>query len=285
MPYPSDAIRLNPAWTNDLLQRHWDDLARVAPDGAMPLLEARYSRKLRAREFGAGYYGVVLPTTKKGLVLKITSDPSEARFVEAALAMGPIAPGIVRYRAVYAVPRVRHRGRAVYVLWREEATAVGKTITPKTAPRAAAMFQAYMEYAYAVQQHLSRRPRARERVYALLAEMIDIARRDDIDAYRRLAKTPDGRAASCLLAAGITLMRMRSKQRIAATIGGSLLHYIEQGLLIEDTHRGNIGKVRRGGKLVAVLTDPGHVVPLRDALARVEPRSLRDAARSRRLAA
>ena len=75
--------RKNPAWSNAAVTRRWNAIERLVGRAHMPL---RSGAKLK--EYGTGRYGVALPTATKGVVLKVTTDESEA-LVAAWLAAHP----------------------------------------------------------------------------------------------------------------------------------------------------------------------------------------------------
>jgi hypothetical protein len=96
----------------------------------MPIVE-RGSKGLTAREYGSGYYGTVLPTHTKGTVLKITSDPTEAKFAYAAKRLRHYPAGIVKYGPVFELGG-SHDGRPIFALWREEAYDVGDAVSGRS---------------------------------------------------------------------------------------------------------------------------------------------------------
>jgi len=57
-------------------------------------------------------------------------------------------------------------------------------------------------------------------------------------------------------------------------IGNAMLSLMKQGLLITDTHDGNFGYVKRGGRKIAVITDPGNVAFVTTKFDGVEPKKL-----------
>lgn len=123
----------NPAWVNRILNEHWDAIEdRIGPE-LMPTT-TRVGRKRRAHEpeLGCGHYGCVLATVGGGLVFKLSSDPSEAAFVAAALSL-PAShwpPGMIRYHDLFEIPGETHRRRKVYGIVRQEATQVGLQLLP-----------------------------------------------------------------------------------------------------------------------------------------------------------
>ena len=110
--------------------------------GACPNLE-RF--EIVPSPLGCGYFGCVYPTQDPEIVMKITTDPSEASF--AATRVGIVSPsgGIARYYAGYRIPGLHYlRGEPdydsdfgvkerVFVLWRESADPAGLRIPSQTA--------------------------------------------------------------------------------------------------------------------------------------------------------
>ena len=152
-------LRTNPPWSDKILTKHWAALeARVgaawmpvavaehkglaavrrrlpyAQDAERAMLEERISKlerrkkNLGFREYGCGHYGCVMPTATPGLVIKVTTDATEAAFVAAYLSMPPRErpAGIVPYHRIIAIRSESHMKRPVFVLWRDEAQHVGK---------------------------------------------------------------------------------------------------------------------------------------------------------------
>jgi hypothetical protein len=129
----------NPPWVDTLLTENWAELvASVEPDLLPLTVTAPRSGKRKiapGAEYGCGHYGCVMATSRPGIVCKVTSDPTEARFVE----MGwerlgrPTArtyaqgwpEGIVQYHKIIALSGSR-RGRETWMLWRDEAWNVGR---------------------------------------------------------------------------------------------------------------------------------------------------------------
>ena len=118
------------AWVDRTMTQVWDRVASVVPETWMPALQKHStSKKIRVEEYGCGHYGCVMPTSEVGLVCKLTSDVSEARFVVRALTLGGTC-GIVEYHNIYALRDVERSSgwghkRPMFVLWRSEAYDVG----------------------------------------------------------------------------------------------------------------------------------------------------------------
>ncbi len=111
-------------WVDKTMRDVWSRIAAVVPESWMPLREGR-----KVKEYGCGHYGCVMPTSEPGLVFKLTTDISEARFVVQAMSLEQ-PEGIVEYKGIYAL-KGESRGvgyghrRPMFVLWRTEAFHVG----------------------------------------------------------------------------------------------------------------------------------------------------------------
>jgi hypothetical protein len=126
----------NPPWVDTLLTENWSELSHAVEPDLLPLTVTSGKRVLKRRiapgaEYGCGHYGCVMATSRPGIVCKVTSDPTEARFVELAWErLGRThednwPEGIVRYHQIVKLSGSR-RGREAWMLWRDEAWNVGR---------------------------------------------------------------------------------------------------------------------------------------------------------------
>lgn len=116
-----------PPWTRKFLTDNWDTIRQGSMPGGewMPVEAPGSTPKRRLVDaLGCGHYGCVFLTNTPGLVIKVSSDASEAEFIKAAVKLGEWPVGIVRYQAVLDLPG-SHRGRPVFIIWREEAFDIG----------------------------------------------------------------------------------------------------------------------------------------------------------------
>jgi hypothetical protein len=245
----------------------------------MPVEAAGSSpRKRLVDALGCGHYGCVFHTNTPGLVMKISSDPSEAAFIAAALKIGSWPEGIVKYQAILEVPG-SHKGRPVFIIWREEAFDIGKLDEQHYAYRE---FHQYHEaYLFA-----ARELRAMSRKPAFAKQLVDAKRYEDW-AWRNVI-WEDGQLQrkGYGMTAPPPFMRYRGGQRIAAAlricaicfemmentaygtaVGGALAFYLDRGILLADVHHNNLGTVTRHDpdypgetNTLLVITDPGHAV-------------------------
>ena len=120
----------NPAWVTKILSKHFVDLEEQVPPKWLPKLTrtSASAGKMTAtmKEYGCGAYGCVLPTLDPGVVLKLTTDLTEAQFAH-DLAATLSRPVVVKYHLTRALPD-KYKGRDAFLLWRDSADMVGKVI-------------------------------------------------------------------------------------------------------------------------------------------------------------
>src|SRR5688572_6335160 len=92
-------------WVDRTLKSVWGPLALATDPAWMPRAKIG-KRSVSVEEYGCGHYGCVMPTAGvPGVVVKITTDPTEAAFITAALQLGQDEySGLVRYVAIYQLP-------------------------------------------------------------------------------------------------------------------------------------------------------------------------------------
>lgn len=221
-------------------------------------------KPLNVVEYGAGNWGVVSPTPTPNLVVKLTTNLDEAYFVSLALAMTP-PPGIVRYHRLMGLNNVKHEGRDVFVIWRDEAwdvSILNRISYPPDDWMPLSWFDGHAEVAVAslaklVQQH----PADRD---AILAEAWTCMKTRQLrpdapelmrEAVRRLATC----RKNCLVEA---------RGLPCEPVTDALLHYLDMGILLVSVHLDNIGKDAAGGW---IITDPGHATLLDPSLKPARP--------------
>ena len=128
MPRRHRPVVRNPPWLTQVIAEHYTLLEEKVPPQWLPRLADVHaaSGKLEAdvKEYGCGVYGCVVPTLESDVVLKATTDETEAMFAyEKAHLL--VAPVVCKYLMVISLS-VSHQGRRVYLLWREAADDVGK---------------------------------------------------------------------------------------------------------------------------------------------------------------
>jgi len=293
------APRKNPEWTNSALTRHWSQIENVVGRKHMPVITERSTRMLIAEEFGSGAFGTVIPTKTNGIVLKVTSDETEARFAAIAMSLNNWPKGMVRYYAALRL-RGRHETRPIYALWREEAFDVGHVQgwflrRPDDYTRAGyRLFHQRLDILQLLgwmvvkevdpYAGMERRGRAkpsvdRARVRTIAAKYRDtltVSLRDSDEVEDRVNNIDDltERTAYALALFEECALRI-SLEDFAPEIGEAIHSYVQRGVLLSDVHMGNIGRVRRrSGRSTAVITDPGVTVRLLASLDTIVPVSV-----------
>lgn len=286
---PNPMYQPNPPWADKLLVRDWKVLSDQARHLKMPM-PVREGQAKSFAELGCGVYGCVYPTADESVVFKLTSDPDEIRFVEAAMAIGDFPDGIVRYYAT-APMLGKYRKRDVVGIWREAAVEVGLPTYLARATsndermfnRAGDLLMQFKDLAYLVKQYAMKRPdKVRE---IKMGEIPDFEPEDfKIDWYssdryrykaqRRAANLRGAdRVRYCLNACRYLAESMVNDQ-LMYHIGEALLFYMAKGILLADVHRNNVGKVVRpemAREPIWVITDPGHAVSIPPVWSFVEP--------------
>lgn len=231
-------------------------------------------------EFGCGHYGCVMPTQTPGVVIKVTTDATEAAFVAAYLSLprGQRPVGIIPYLRILAVRGESRLKRPVFILWRAEAQHLGvdgirKWITEqrpndadyygRSLKKATALINTCLDAARDIRQRVHNKPDAAQ----VLAEAQTL--RDAAFDYDRLPPR-----ASRALAVAWCLNRFQQaaddlqQEPTGIYIGRALSDSLEAGLLLADVHLNNIG-MPTGDLLneigmTPVVTDPGHAIALDD---------------------
>ena len=213
-----------------MIAKHYEDMQQEVPAKWLPKIasiKGTGGRKVAAqmKEYGCGAYGCVLPTYDPDVVLKLTTDDTEAEFAH-DLASSISAPIVVKYRKTVTLPEEYH-GHGTYLLWRQAADEVGNLLDAVKARKG----NRSKAFAAIAKQH-----KAAQRAYdALLAGK---PAHDKLDAWRDAAK---------LL--GEEVPELRELMR------GMIKVLDKDGVFFGDIHDGNLGLVN--GKWLIV--DPGHV--------------------------
>ena len=251
-----------------LLQKgvDWAWLPRELPSSAAP-------RPHSVEEFGCGAYGCVMPTNQDGLVLKLTSDGSEAWFAQIAQELSRKEgwpAGIVHYRRVVGLADQTLENQPLYLLWRTEAFEVGKL-----GPRIPLLSAASDDYMQTIDvMHEDGDLQAQRSILSRAAAVFDEARNymfEELQDGRQLIEIVDMAAhtqsdefriavrLACLYAIAEDIESIESEYGTRG-LGGTIRYYMDKGLLLTDLHMGNLGLDAEG---TVVIADPGLVVPLK----------------------
>lgn len=224
----------NPAWATKVIAHSYGDIeGKVDPRWLPKVSDIRAGGRGKAlmgdlKEFGCGAYGCVYPTNDSGIVIKITTDSTEAEFAR-DLAPDLVVPVTVHYHKVIDT-MAAYKNRQVFFLWREEASKVGDIYKQKGYGR-----------------------RARKLIYAqhLAAQAAFDLMRQRLKAPRSIKEAVD----VWMLAAE----NMGEIDELRYLSDGMLEVYETQRIFFGDVHEGNLGIVKRDGQDVWAITDPGHV--------------------------
>lgn len=294
----------NPPWVDKLLDKHWSEIAAGLSDPAMLPITAEMGTRVKRRvvadgaEYGCGHYGCVMATSKPGIVCKATTDQSEAQLIQLAWERlgrekedngGSWPRGIVAYHQLVRIDET-HRGRPVWVLWRDEAWDVGKVHAAvhedpydrRSLNTGIDRLSQFRDYAGAVRKSVTskgqsaispdalaayeRHYRENDPVYDSVVEaLIDPPRHNDrnpwVDWYKRFGWKGAKLVAANLMACEVILEQWTSEPGLYA-VATALQAFMEAGLLLADVHSGNIGRMTADSTSIQdwLITDPGHLV-------------------------
>jgi hypothetical protein len=230
----------NPAWATEAVARSWELMEDTIVPAWRPQLD---SVKISAHdrvsggvhEYGCGKYGCVFPTYEPSVVLKVTSDSTEAEFA-ALLANTLVRPICVEYYAAIALD-MKRSGRPVHLLWRESADKVG-LLKEVLWPQAVALINA---------QHGA----AQKAFFALQGMAIKDMPGRPHEVMRR--------ALSLWLESCEVMARQTQVPQLRELGDGLVEVYTRQRIFFGDIHAGNLGIAHRADGGHWVVTDPGHV--------------------------
>jgi hypothetical protein len=274
----------NPGWSNCALLRFWDAIERRVGPRAMPKVTKHTATSLRAVEYGHGVYGVVMPTVgAKGAVCKITTDPSEAHTVAVYHRLHPRPQGLVKYGPIFELPSAK---RPMWILWREEAFDVGKVFDGEREDDVAALtiLNAFFDETSATcrvacsartPERTLAKIRSSARAYRGHTGYEGGAEPGPLERLSGVFRGKEANAARGVAVAEELAVELESLPKYRL-IGRALAELLRQDVLVTDTHAGNFGYVHRGGRRLAVITDPGNVAFLSTRFDKVRAPGLLD---------
>ena len=268
--------KLNPPWTTRAIAKDWDKLSDLVGADWMPSLSKPHaSRKgelvATLDTLGCGAYGCVLETDDPEVVLKITTDASEAEFATKVLPTMPAEAqaGVVRYLNATKLDS-KHERRPLYALWREAATDVGKLgsakgITDRFLGRTRKSLLHLVAHSWeAAQVALETLLDAGDRAGEIYDEALTSGRStyapsvdpDEIASQLASMDPESDRVAAALSYFESTNDAMRGTE--LERVGKALNAFLHAGVFVADVHEGNLGKVAGHW----VITDPGNAIVL-----------------------
>jgi hypothetical protein len=261
-------------WVDRNLRDAWDRIAAQVPASWMP--ERLPGRRFMIRELGCGHYGCVAPTREPGMVFKLTSDITEARFVAMDKELGApegIPEGIVEYFKIFALEGSEHRRRPLFVLWRQDAKDIGLLYPLSYGSSWSKERFGYDEYqTRSIRegiQYLNNFLNWAREVRDKMIKLLKRAPREQAltvvwQAFENADPEADPRHYKGVPRIGIALRKcwelamLLQNTDVVYPIGSALGYYLDEGILLADVHTNNIGRNTENNQLV--ITDPGHAV-------------------------
>jgi len=263
-------FRDNPPWADKAMKKSWDQLK----SSGLPL--PIVPRGWKFEDLGCGHYGCVFATEELGVVFKLTSDPTEARFIQLAKPLG-WPEGIVEYYGIVELD-FTFRTRTVFAVWREEAYSVGKLDNLRYDPndyesRSQRAFSTHLDRFRAHAARFrdtfkrSKDPQKLLRETRRLEEWawrrVDEEMAYGMYGYRAFDRLRGAERAAASWRACEYIAEMMENTYLSGLVGGAFKFYMDHGFLLADVHLGNVGQVKRDEDYTTmpwVITDPGHVV-------------------------
>jgi len=239
----------NPAWGTDAIANSWEIMNDAVQPAWLPRLDSVMAVPssnshitAQINEYGCGKFGCVYPTYDPAVVMKITTDETEAEFAT-QLANSLPAPICVAYYAVIALNQfhdVVSKGRAfrnrIYVLWREAASQVGM-IRDVLGEQAFRLIE---------EQH-----KAAQKAWLSLRGM-------EIQGERGRPHEISARLLSRWVGTCEVMARQREVPELRPLGDGMVEAWTQQRIFFGDVHDGNVGIVHRSDGGHWVITDPGY---------------------------
>lgn len=276
----------NPPWANRVIKDNWDTLVANVPAALLPTRQ-----QLAKAELGAGHYGVVYETLSQDVVLKITTDITEAKFVAKAIELAkkddwPV--GIVKYHGI--VPLVgSHRKRPVFALWRESADDVGelcdyarlgdldkyklhysrpKTREEKEMRETYQGIRRFIGWANKLRNSVKQLAEKHNKTHAdvlkhLSEQESDFTTVEDPFFFVAPRWLKGEKAAITYYdLCRQQLLIMEDTNDILQPMAAAMRYYFDKNILLADVHCNNTGRIlrRNYGDTVIAITDPGHAI-------------------------
>ncbi len=269
--------RSNPAWSDQIAHKNCDAIQAACKEFKLP--EPILTEKCKIEgELGFGEYGAVYSTVDPSVVVKITSDESEAHMIALAISMREVdgidPKGLVRYDAIFALPNKRD-GSQTYILWRESAKSIGLFASESSSCEIKDFEDHLIQYyKHADEAFFMSAAAAKnmdvEEYWAWMKSVVDAAN-SILDGKTRDIPFVVPKFSRYLAKAYAACEKMEENTK-SFWVGECLRTLMKAGLLVGDAHLNNVGVVERGrcGGSLYVLTDPGHTAPLRRKLSQVE---------------
>jgi hypothetical protein len=257
------------AWVDRNLRGAWERIAARVPASWMP--ELIPGRRFMVQELGCGHYGCVAPVAEPGMVFKLTSDVTEARFVVMAQQLEQ-PDGIVKYFKIFALGGAEHRKRPLFVLWRQDAKDIGLLFPLSYDSSWSKERFGYDEYqTRSIREGIHYLEKFLDWAREVRKRMLDLLKRSPREqalaavwqAFENADPEADPRYYRGVPRIGIGLRKcwelamLIQNTDVVYPLGAALGHYLDEGILLADVHTNNIGRDQNDQ---LIITDPGHAV-------------------------
>ncbi len=256
-PLPSD-------WHETIVDLHCEEINDTAKRHglALPRFDDCIDQTTR---LGCGEYGCAFECGDN-CVVKLTLDSTEAHFIASMLARKKQEPGVIHFKAIYAIPE-RYEGYPVFICWREKAISVG--IPQKTG---------YARFLKTLSANWKLSDTVFEIAWLNLQKMgsndywkwLD----SELEVVKRLMNgesvSSEDQFANLLYGSYRMAGAVANSGEHGKYVGEALQHLMMDGLMLCDVHTNNVGTVERDGCLRMVISDPGHTLILSRDLQKID---------------
>jgi hypothetical protein len=221
---------------------------------------------------GCGHYGCVYATGVSDIVMKVTSDVSEAQFVIAAKQIEKRErywpDGLVKYYQLVASPTL-YKGKPILFLWRQAAENVGLRSLPgkpgifthREVVQFSYRLAAFNVLGGAVRDATKRGPidpRRWEEGQDWAMENLDVWEWVKVNQtiIMKTKQLPARQRPGAAFWLCNQIAQIIASEAIAYKVGEALGYYLEHGIVLADVHMGNVGEVDGA----VTIVDPGHAV-------------------------
>lgn len=278
----------NPQWVDAVMVSVWDELHDLVGPDALPVPYSSGGQiPMTFKEYGCGTWGCAYPTNTKGLVVKVTTDRTEAAFVQLAIDLArkhgfPV--GIVQFHMVTRIDGIRKGGHDIFVIWREGLGLVGKKamdrVRRESGFRQVSEFMERLNIAMMAGRFIgddmnddildrgidANSYRRLTRDFGKQIKSVADLDMDDMvqsvlayESLRQMEKDPVG-AIALASANYIRVVReLENTGPTTAPVASAMDYYFQNGVIFGDVRDDNLGWAKRPGHPhgTLVITDPG----------------------------
>jgi hypothetical protein len=260
--------KLNPLpsnWHETIVDLHCEEVLETAERHGLALPRFDDCIIDQATRLGCGEYGCAFECGDN-CVVKLTLDSTEAHFIASMLARKRQEPGVIHFKAIYAIPE-RYEGYPVFICWREKAISVG---IPEQ--------NGYFRFIQTLEKHWKISDTVFEIAFNALGEMGSTEYWKWLNAELAVVKQltsgkhakTESQFANLLYAAWQMAGSIETSGEHGKYVGQALRSLMSQGLMLCDVHTNNVGVVERDGCRRFVISDVGHELVLSRDLQKID---------------